>query len=113
MTSVSSVKTAKTARWREVPHAAILETTGSSKYASTAATAKGMRIGWRKPRTREVSQMSPTAIAPMPTTDSVVSAAQIVFFCQGVGNSGWFIRRQGSSATGAGARPDVAFRRGR
>src|SRR5438552_735954 len=45
-----------------------------------------MRIGWRKPSTREVSHTSPTAIAPMSTIASAVTAVHSVLRCQGVGN---------------------------
>src|SRR5581483_3030563 len=81
-----------TARLRVVPQETILATTGSSKYASTPATANGTRMGWRKPITVEKIQIKPTATAPMATTDRVVNAAQIDFFCHGVGYSGGFIR---------------------
>ncbi len=84
---VITAKTAKTARCRDVPQSAIFDTTGSSRYAITAATANGMRMGCKKPSTFEITQISPTAIAPMQTTDSAESAAQIVFFCHSVGNS--------------------------
>ena len=78
-------KTAKTARCRLVPQAAILATTGSKRKAATPAMAKGMRIGWRKLITVESSQISPTAIAPMVTTEKVARAPHMVFRCQRVG----------------------------
>jgi hypothetical protein len=42
-------------------------------------------MGWRNPSTREVSQISPTAMEPITTTAKADKAAHNVFFCQGVG----------------------------
>ena len=62
-----------------------IRTNGSSRYASTAASAKGKSTGWKNATARPKVPMIPNATAPPTTMAKYVKTVQRTRRCQAVG----------------------------
>src|SRR6266571_2883415 len=80
-------KTSATALVRLSVPRDIFVTSGSSRYMRITAMATGIRIGWRKLMIFAPAQITAPRTTTRRSTKQAVSAAHIIFCCQGVGYS--------------------------